>query len=367
MPAPSKYNEVMSVIKQRIREGDYFVDSIPGERRLAEETGVSYMTARRAVTQLLEEKVLIRQASGALEVHPDYTKQVNPTEVVLLYPAYPSSYLTQLRVLVSEAAVRRGLSLRPVQFVHWDEQALVDVVAQAKGTLVIPYGPVIPARQLKHFTDNKVVILDGDFTSDGLPSIRLFSDACIVRVLDHLWELGHRRIDCINTQNRNSEIDRRIGIWEQWLIRRNCQGSLHDDPAPVFSDPTIVAHRLMSKLLDNRQSEATALIATTCPAAIGAIRACYERNVVVGTDLSICAVNLEPPAEFLCPSITGLNTPDLSDELGKCFEWFASDKPWRCPMLLEPEDSILFEGESTGGPKWQAAKGWRTNRDATNI
>ena len=55
MAAPSKYQDVMAVIKQRIREGDYYVDSIPGERRLAEETGVSYMTARRAVLQLLEE------------------------------------------------------------------------------------------------------------------------------------------------------------------------------------------------------------------------------------------------------------------------------------------------------------------------
>lgn len=353
MPAPSKYNDVMSVIKQRIREGDYFVDNIPGERRLAEETGVSYMTARRAVQQLLEEEVLIRQPSGSLKVHPDYTERVNPAEVVLLYPAYPSSYLTQLRVLVADAAARRGISLRPGQFVHWDEQALVDVVAQAKGTLVIPYGPVIPTRPLKHFTDNKVVILDGDFTSDGLPSIRLFSDNCIERVLDHLWKLGHRRVDCINTQNRNLEIDRRIGIWERWLSRRSCQGELRNDPAPVFSDPTIIAYRLMSGLIDDRQSNATAFIATTCPAAIGAIRACYERDIDVGKDLSICAVNLEPPAEFFCPSITGLNTPDLSDELGKCFEWFASDKQWSAPMLLEPQNSILFEGESTGRPKRQ--------------
>ncbi len=100
---------------------------------------------------------------------------------------------------------------------------------------------------------------------------------------------------------------------------------MHDDPAPVFSDPTIVAYRLMSRLVDERQFAATAFIGTTCPAAIGAIRACYERDIEVGTDLSICAVNLEPPAEFFCPSITGLNTPDLSDVLGKCFEWFASD------------------------------------------
>jgi DNA-binding LacI/PurR family transcriptional regulator len=357
MAAPSKYNDVMSVIKQRIRAGDYFVDSIPGERRLAEEAGVSYMTARRAVQQLLEEKVLIRQPSGSLEVHPDYSKRVNPAEVVLLYPAYPSSYLTQLRVLVADAAARRGLSLRPGQFVHWEEQVLVDVVAQAKGTIVIPYGPVIPPRILKHFTDNKVVILDGDFSSQGLPSIRLFSDACIERVLDHLWKLGHRRIDCINTQNRNGEIDRRIGIWERWLIRKDGQGELHDDPAPVFTDPTIVAYRLMSRLIDDQQFNATAYITTTCPAAIGAIRACYERDIAVGSAVSICAVNLEPPAEFFCPSITGLNTPDLSDDLGKCFEWFANEtQQWRGPMLLEPRDSILFEGESSGRPKRKARK-----------
>jgi DNA-binding LacI/PurR family transcriptional regulator len=348
MPAPSKYNEVMSVIKQRIREGDYFVESIPGERRLAEETGVSYMTARRAVQELLEEKVLIRQASGSLQVHPDYTKRVNPAEVFLLYPAFPSAYLTQLRVLVAEAAARRGVSLRPAQFVHWDEQALVDIVAQAKGTFVIPYGPDIPQRLLRHFTANKVVILDGDFTADGLPSIRLFSGACIERVLDHLWKLGHRHIDCINTQNRNQEIDRRIGIWERWLRGRNCQGELHDDPALVFTDPTIAAYRLMSRLLDDRPSKATAFIGTTCPAAIGAIRACYERDIDVGCEISICAVNLEPPAEFFCPSITGLNTPDLSDELGRCFEWFAGNKPWRGPFLLEPRGSNLFEGESSG-------------------
>jgi DNA-binding LacI/PurR family transcriptional regulator len=357
MPAPSKYTDVMSVIKQRIRAGDYFIDSIPGERRLAEETGVSYMTARRAVQQLLEDKVLIRQASGSLEVHPEYSKRVNSAEVVLLYPAYPSSYLTQLRVLVAEAAARRGLTLRPGQFVHWEEQVLVDVVAQAKGTIIIPYGPVIPPRILKHFTDNKVVILDGDFTSQGLPSIRLFSDACIERVLDHLWELGHRRIDCINTQNRNGEIDRRISIWERWLVERNCRGELHDDPAPVFTDPTIFAYKLMSTLIDSGRLDASAYIATTCPAAIGAIRACYEQDIAVGSAVSIGAVNLEPPAEFFCPSITGLNTPDLSADLGKCFEWFASDKlQWTEPMLLEPRDSVLFEGESSGKPKRRVRK-----------
>jgi DNA-binding LacI/PurR family transcriptional regulator len=351
MAAPAKYTEVMSVIKRRIREGDYLLDSIPGERKIAEETGVSYMTARRAVQELLDEEVLIRQPSGSLDVHPGFTKQNKPAEVVLLCPSYPSSYLTQLRGLVSEFADKRNVRLRPAQFVHWDEKTVLEAVDQAKGTFIIPYGPEIPPRLLEPFRSNKVVILDGDFARDGLPSIRLFSDRCIERVLEHLYRLGHRRVDCINTQNHNPEIDRRIAIWESWVRRKGLKGDLRDDPAPVFTDPTVFAYRLMSRLVDDKQAKATAFIGTTCPAAIGAIRACWERDLRVGKDLSICTVNIEPPAEFFCPSITGLNTPDLSGVIGKCFDWFASRMSWRGPQLLEPKESSLFEGESTGRPR----------------
>jgi DNA-binding LacI/PurR family transcriptional regulator len=350
MPTQAKYTEVMSVIERRIREGDYLLNSIPGERKIAEETGVSYMTARRAVLALLDQKVLIRGPSGALDVHPGYTKKAKLAEVVLLYPAYSSSYLTQLRSLVSDFSERRDIGLRPAQFVHWDENTVVEAVEQARGTLVIPYGPDIPERLAEVFRENKVVILDGDFAEQGLPSIRLFSDGCIERVLEHLYRLGHRSIDCINTQNRNPETDRRIAIWEQWIERRGLDGQLWDDPAPLFTDPTVVAYRLMGRLVEKQKSDATAFVATTCPAAIGAIRACWERDIRVGKDVSICAVNIEPPAEFFCPSITGLNTPDLSDVFERSVDWFFDDKEWRGPHLMEPTESSLFEGESTGKP-----------------
>jgi DNA-binding LacI/PurR family transcriptional regulator len=350
MPAHAKYTEVMSVIKRRIREGDYLLNKFPGERKIAEETGVSYMTARRAIIQLLDDKVLVRGPSGALEVHPSFSKRANPAQVVLLYPAFASTYLTQLRGLVSDFAQKQGVALRPVQFIHWDENTLLEAVDQARGVFVIPYGPEIPPRLREPFRENKVVILDGDFSHEGLPSIRLFRDRCIEQVFEHLYKLGHRRIDCINTQNRNPEINRRIELWQRWRTRRSVDGQLWDDPAAVFTDPTAVARRLMARLLDRKKNAASALVGTTCPAAIGAVRASWERGMHVGRDISICAVNIEPPAEFFCPSITGLNTPDLSDVLGRCFEWFFSRNAWKGPRLLEPSDSALFVGESTGRP-----------------
>lgn len=353
MAAPTKYNEVMSVIKRRIQEGDYLVESIPGERRLAEETGVSYMTARRAVRQLLEEEVLTRDDSGSLAIHPTFAKSAKPAEVVLLYPAYPSSYLTQLRVLVSDAAARRGVAMRPGQYVHWDDRAVVEVVEQAKGTIIIPYGPEIPGRLSEHFRSNKVVVLDGDFSDDGLPSIRLFSESCIELVLVHLWQLGHRRIDCVNSQNRNPEIERRIAIWQRWLARVGGEGELHDNPAPLFTDPTTAAYKMMADLIDGNAAIAPAFVSTTCPAAIGSIRACYERGVVVGKDVAIASMNLEPPAEYFCPSISGLKTPELAQELDRCFDWFVSNRPWSGELLIEPKEPAFFVGESTSLPARQ--------------
>jgi DNA-binding LacI/PurR family transcriptional regulator len=348
MPAQAKYTEVMSVIKRRIREGDYLLSKFPGERKIADETGVSYMTARRAILELIDQKVLVRGPSGALDVHPAYAKRAKPAQVVFLYPAYASTYLTQLRGLVSDFAQQQGVALRPVQFVHWDETTVLEAVEQARAALVIPYGPAIPQRLLEPFRENKVVILDGDFTRDGLPSIRLFRRECIELVFEHLYRLGHRRIDCLNTQNRNAEIERRIEVWEQWRRRRGVTGQLWDDPAPVFTDPTVVAYQAMSRIVEQKLSSATAIVGTTCPAAIGAVRASWERGISVGHDLSIAAVNIEPPAEFFCPSITGLNTPDLSEVLEGCFEWFFGRSSWSGPRLLEPQNATLFNGESAG-------------------
>src|SRR6201999_530659 len=121
MPRRQKFLQVMSVIERRIRQGDYVLNPIPGERKIAEETGVTHMTARKAVRGLLDRKVLIRRPNGSLDIYPGYQADNGSSHLLLLYPAYASTYLTHLRQTVSEAAEQYGLSMRPVQYVHWDD------------------------------------------------------------------------------------------------------------------------------------------------------------------------------------------------------------------------------------------------------
>ena len=69
----SSRRTVMSVIERRIRQGDYLLNPIPGERKIAEETGVSHMTARKAVRRVpvLEQAGIMSGWAGLRPLTPD--------------------------------------------------------------------------------------------------------------------------------------------------------------------------------------------------------------------------------------------------------------------------------------------------------
>src|ERR1700722_2462771 len=354
MARRQKVKHVMTVIEQRIRQGDYVLHPIPGERKIADETGVSHMTARKAVRSLLDRKVLIRLPNGLLDVHPGQQGTIGSAHFLLLYPAYASTYLTHLRQTVFQAAEQYGLSMRPVQYVHWDDPVVASAAANPAGLIFIPSAVEVPDHLLEMLRSNKCVSLDLDLSEQDVPSICLFPDSHIIKVFDHLRQLGHRRIGCISTQPDNPEIERRIRLWRQWLERHEMTGELLLRPTRSFTDATPAAYEAMSRLLEQGSLKATPFVGTTFPAAVGAMRACWERGLVVGQNVSICAMNIEIPARFMTPSVTGLDTPNLSKLLARCFDWFTSDTEWTGTKRLEPARAEFIQGESTGAVRTPA-------------
>jgi DNA-binding LacI/PurR family transcriptional regulator len=344
------YTDVMHIVERRIAAGDYMLKDIPGERRLAEEAGVSYMTARKAVQELIARRVLSRRPNGSLVVHPGSRKD-RPARVALLTPAYPSPHLVRCRAAATQAADRQNVLLRPVEYVHWHDPVVREAVEGSDGLFVIPSTEPIPPSLLKTFGtgEHKVVFFDDDMTAHGIPSIRLFASGHIVRLFEHLWTQGHRRIDCLNTQGRNDEIERRIGEWQAWMEARGATGALWDWPAEPFADPLVNGSAAMRHVLAKR-TRPEAIVCTTQPAALGAMRACYDAGLAVGRDLAICTINNEPTGRYFCPSLTGLEFPEVDPLLEPCFAWFRSKhQRWSGSLLLTPSAPMLFAGESTGG------------------
>ena len=350
MPRRQKYKQVMSLIERRILQGDYVLNPIPGERKIAEETGVSHMTARKAVRELLEREVLVRRPNGLLGVSPGYCADAGSSHVLLLYPAYASTYLTHLRQVVSEAAQLYGLSLRPVQYVHWDDPVLTSAVSNPAGIILIPSSVDVPDHLLAALKTSKCVALDLDLSEHDVPSICLFPDPHINEVFNHLLALGHTHVDCISTQYHNPEIERRVRLWGEFLQSHRMTGNLHERQTRSFEDATSAGYELMRDVLAAGPLSATAIVGTTFPAAVGAMRACWEKGLVLGGDISICAINIESPAKYMTPSVTGLDTPDLTKLLHKGFDWFSSKNKWRGALRLQPLSAQFMRGESTRPP-----------------
>ncbi len=109
------FTDVMATLERRIAAGDYMLKDLPGERRLAEETGVSYMTARKAVTCLIERGVLARRPNGTLVGGAGGGAAGQGPKVVLLTPAYPSIHLLHCGHAVAQAANDHGVRFRPVE------------------------------------------------------------------------------------------------------------------------------------------------------------------------------------------------------------------------------------------------------------
>ena len=70
----------------------------------------------------------------------------------------------------------------------------------------------------------RVTVLDQDATDVGIPSVVVFPPESVRLLLDHLVSLGHRRIDCLNTQGEDDVIRARSSVWERYLKEHGLLG-----------------------------------------------------------------------------------------------------------------------------------------------
>lgn len=340
----------VETIERRIAHADHIVAGIPSERQLADELGLSRNTVRAAVQHLVEKGVLVRQSNGRLNValQPD---GANRRTIGFIAPAGPSGDLDEWRESVDgvvHGVLRdQEVTVRSVSYGHWGDSAIQDALNSFDGAFFVTPAEKMPAWLVAKIKASscRVVVLDQDESAAGLPSLTLFPPAMESKLFDHLYRLGHRQIDCVNTQEQGAVVQGRISAWRRYLELHGLSGQLR---SLEKRKPAESAYRLISDALQEGQRVASALFCTTGPAAVGAIRALHDAGLKVGRDVSVCAVNSEGLGRYLLPSLTALEAPPRSLYLRRAGEWMLSAGAWEGPLLLQPEDIPMFEGESTG-------------------
>lgn len=346
----SKFDEIAQAIGRCIQAGDYNGAGVPGERGLAVQFGVSHMTARKAVEKLVREGVLSRKTNGRLDIGRSQKKAAR--HLAFLAPAYYSSVLERMRAALERVAIRHQFSVRPVDFVHWDDPAIPEALHSFDGIFLASSAMPVPERVRELLTNRAakpVVSLEVDLSASGIPSFCFFPAQAVERMLEYLWSLGHRRIDCLNTQPEDEVIRARIACWRSWCEARGARGHLINEPVKPYGHAIRQAHEVTVRLLRRKFEFSSAVIVTT-GAGFGAMRALLDHGVRVGKDVSICAINAGEVAQYSSPSLTSLEPPAFAPYFERAIEWIVRGGQWRGPLCVEAVEAPLFKGESTGAP-----------------
>ena len=341
----SKSERLAEILRQRIARGDYLSSPLPSERVLAEQEGLSYMTARKSVQVLIADGLLARAPGGRLLVNQVGDLHVRHLQIACIVPSFPSLDVLNWRLAIDRVLAERQTTAKVLAFTHWEDPQIRHALERCDGAFLYPIASDIPARLLDLLGSRRAVMLDQDYTARGIPSICLTAESAIERILDHLVERGHRRIGCINLQPHDPCIRGRINGWRSGVERRGLRGMLIDQPVYIHTHPTAAARELATScpLTDS------AVFATTASAAVGINRGFHDRGLRVGADIALATLNGEGQAHMCVPSITCVAPVSPDRWLRQALLWMeeAVARPWTGPLLMEPAMPDIVIGESS--------------------
>lgn len=348
--ARGKYLVVAERLSNRIRSGDYHVRGVPAERELACQVGVSYTTVRKATQHLLDAGLLYRLPNGRLAVNNAAESGAGQKQIALLVPASTgeSNEANLWNLALTKLRTRFDYSSRIVPYVHWDDPTILSTVQQFDATFLLPPNAPDEFAEALRNTGKPVVVLNRDWSALGFRSVRMFPPHFIHKLLDHLASLGHRRIDCINTQKSGPVMREWIMQWQLWRTANAIDGELIEVPHDASSDPLVTAYDVLSQRIETGAVRCTAMLCLTEAAAIGATRALLDHGLRPGHDMGVVTIGSHR-CEYLSPTLTTLEEPDPVPYLAACMEWAlaGSSDTWHGPLLVQPADLRVVVREST--------------------
>lgn len=280
-------------IEAGIRTGR-FRGRLPPERDLAEACGVSYMTVRRAVGDLVQAGVLRREQGRGTFVIPreGFTGRTGCLGMILAGRVYDGTvnavYGPIFQGLVGEAERHRYAIL----VAHSAPDLLVDISAdpaerrphRVDGLVVGAVDDAIleTVRRVREVVP--VVLIDGDAAAADLPVVVGEVAAGSRAVVDHLWAQGHRRIAYIaGPQDSHSARDRLAAFRAALAARGLDLPGRHLHTGDWWYDSGMAGLRRFWSLPERP----TAIACANDSMAIGVLRACVQESISVPGDLSV--------------------------------------------------------------------------------
>jgi LacI family transcriptional regulator len=339
----AKYIELSKIITKRLKEGVYTIKAFPTEREMTEEFNISRNTARKIFDQLIDAGYLMRTPNKSVEVCP----KKSLSQIAFLTPSIYSEFFERLKFSLEHAVDQGETQIHHVSYLNWEDPMFHDVLKNFDAVFVVPLPEEIPNMIKNQMVTSpaSVVVFERDLRELGIPSIITMPHFFVQHLMDHLSSLGHRHIDCINTQNVDDIILGRIQQWQVWNSLHGGKGTLHQKPVEHYGCPMEQGYQVAKALLAQK-NHSKAFICLTEPCAIGVCKAMWESGLEPGKDISLATFESQL-ARYIHPGLTCIKFPDPSPYIKICLDWIKrGSRDWEGPLLLQAQESSIFEGGS---------------------
>ncbi|PQV64220.1 DNA-binding transcriptional regulator, LacI/PurR family [Abditibacterium utsteinense] len=362
-PEVAKHRLVREAINHSIRSGEVRPgERLPAERELARLHGVSYMTARRAVTEMVEAGLLERRGREGTFVRAYGASRLSTTVVHLIYPDFDTpSIKAMLRFSLRECE-NRGWKTHIIRLNPSNERLAVRALQDGELAMVLVEGPELQGAlgEAMQKADGRAVLIGNRLDGVGVPSV-LADDAQAVRLaVRHLREKGHEKIALLSSHPRHA-IDRvQIATWRSSLsaIEREVGHAVPQDLI-VINTPRHESETEFTlegvKAYFERGGKATALITPNDEMALATLAACRASEKNVPEAVSIVNSGDSPMMTVAHPTVTCIDV-HLEAHIAQAMEFLDAAvqnlaNPFDRLRLIEPH---LIERESVASSTAQA-------------
>ncbi len=344
----SKHEQIVELLTRRISNEDYATCRLPGARKLASETGVSYLTVLQAFQKLLRNGVITRQSNGRFAVNRARCRRGRTLNIAFL-TSHDSDYRLWENA-VRMAAEELGGSYRQIGYSHNDDPVISDVISGDFDLVFIKH-PIVGYKFIEKLVlknRHKVVTMFNDLTDRGVRCLDGPPPVEVRQLVDHLYGLGHRRFASYTISPFTNSAIEKISFWNtavEGIGLNSVKFNIEADPALFVMEP---AYENSARLLAARPRP-TALFCTSIDIAIAVIRYCHDHGVKAGRDISVCSFGKPEVARMCIPSITTIDRPSPVREAKAIISDILKNggkNPSR--LMFRPDTGRLIPGESAG-------------------
>ncbi len=297
-----KYIHIKNRIKEGIKNGTY-TWKLPGERVLAQELNVSYMTVRKAVSELVEEGILHKLTTkGTFVSHrkmsPKVTRNIGFFLDKAIKQGVSSPYYSLVFQALEETVRKNGYTIS--LFTNFDDLNPLKNQKKIDGVIICCFPRIEDDIQevKKYFP---VVLLDNVAADKSMPSVTIDNFNSCHQSAEYLLSLGHKRIGFI-TGLMDSDVSRDRLLGYKKAVYPN--GSTNDKVLVCQGDYSYESGEAAGEYFISLSKPPTAIICANDSMAIGAMKVIQEKGLRIPDDISIIGFDDIDVASKVYPTLT---------------------------------------------------------------